>query len=138
MEAYPIGTTEQFCELRMKALRVSLFMCPFVIALPAPSGLHEDRGLAWSLAERELQTTVKSMQGVSAHGPAPESQTKQDAQASAIDERKNLIAEQVASLLNLPVSLKTEMDETTKDTLSVTVVRRARAIEQLPHRMRMK
>lgn len=138
MEAYRIGTTEQFGGLRTKALCLSLLVCPFVIALASESRLGTGLVPARSLAARAPQTALRSMQAASALEPAPESQTKQDAQASAIDERKKLIAEQIASRLNLRVSLKTKVDNTTKDTLSVTVVRRARAIEQLAHSMRMK
>jgi hypothetical protein len=35
-------------------------------------------------------------------------------------------------------SLKAEMDKTTRDTLSVAVIRRAGEIEQLAHKMRTK
>ena len=58
--------------------------------------------------------------------------------SDAAGERKKQIAEQSADLLKLANSLKAEMDKTSKDTLSVTVVRRAGEIEQLAHRMRSK
>jgi hypothetical protein len=40
--------------------------------------------------------------------------------------------------MGLANSLKAEIDKTTKDTLSVTVVRKADEIEHLAHKMRSK
>jgi hypothetical protein len=48
-------------------------------------------------------------------------------------ERKKRIADQSASLLKLATDLKAEVDKTTKDTLSITVVRKADEIEKLAH-----
>ena len=50
----------------------------------------------------------------------------------------NPVAVQSASLLKMAYELKSEVDKTTKDTLSVTVVRRASEIEQLARKMRSK
>lgn len=50
----------------------------------------------------------------------------------------NPVAVQTANLLKLAYSLKSEVDKTTKDTLSVTVVRQASEIEQLARKMRAK
>jgi type VI protein secretion system component VasF len=50
----------------------------------------------------------------------------------------NPVAVQSASLLKMAYDLKSEVDKTTKDTLSVTVVRRAAEIEQLARKMRAK
>jgi len=51
---------------------------------------------------------------------------------------KNPVAVQSTNLLKLAYNLKLEVDKTTKDTLSVTVVRQASEIEQLAHKMRAK
>jgi hypothetical protein len=51
---------------------------------------------------------------------------------------KNPVAVDTANLMKLANTLKSEVDKTTKDTLSVTVVREANEIEQLAHRMRTK
>lgn len=51
---------------------------------------------------------------------------------------KNPVAVQSANLLKLAYNLKAEVDKTTKDTLSVTVVREAGEIEQLARKMRTK
>ncbi len=50
----------------------------------------------------------------------------------------NPVAVQTTNLLKLAYNLKSEVDKTTKDTLSVTVVRQASEIEQLAHKMRTK
>jgi hypothetical protein len=50
----------------------------------------------------------------------------------------NPVEVQSASLLKMAYELKSEVDKTTKDTLSVTVVRRASDIEQLARKMRSK
>jgi hypothetical protein len=51
---------------------------------------------------------------------------------------KNPVAVQSAALLKLAYNLKSEVDKTTKDTLSVTVVRQATEIEQMARKMRTK
>jgi len=50
----------------------------------------------------------------------------------------NPMALQTTNLLKMAYDLKSEVDKTTKDTLSVAVVRRASEIEQLAHKMRAK
>jgi hypothetical protein len=50
--------------------------------------------------------------------------------------RKQEIAGECADLLKMAADLKAEVDKSTKDTLSVTVVRKANEIEQLAHKVR--
>jgi len=50
----------------------------------------------------------------------------------------NPVAVQTANLLKLAYGLKSEVDKTTKDTLSVAVVRQAGEIEQIARKMRTK
>ncbi|HEV2486937.1 MAG TPA: hypothetical protein VGT08_15520 [Terracidiphilus sp.] len=71
-----------------------------------------------------------------ASAPAPEQQAKQDVKVDPAAERKKQISDEAADLLKLANSLKAEMDKTTRDTLSVAVIRRAGEIEQLAHKMR--
>jgi hypothetical protein len=52
------------------------------------------------------------------------------------DEQKQQIASEAADLLKMATALKSEVDRTTKDQLSVSVVRKAGAIEQLAHKVR--
>jgi hypothetical protein len=53
-------------------------------------------------------------------------------------ERKKIIGDESALLLKLATDLKTEVDKTNKDTLSVNVIRKADAIEKLAHDMKEK
>lgn len=52
--------------------------------------------------------------------------------------RKKQIADESAMLLKLATDLKTEVDKTNKDTLSITVIRKAEAIEKLAHDVKEK
>jgi hypothetical protein len=53
-------------------------------------------------------------------------------------QRKTQIADDAAKLLKLATDLKTEVDKTSKDTLSVNVIRKADEIEKLAHSVREK
>ena len=50
--------------------------------------------------------------------------------------RKQQVATECADLLKMATDLKAEVDKTTKDELSVTVVRKASEIEQFAHKVR--
>lgn len=51
--------------------------------------------------------------------------------------QKQDAAREAEDLLKMATALKSEVDKSTKDTLSVTVVRRAGEIEQMAHKVRM-
>jgi hypothetical protein len=53
-------------------------------------------------------------------------------------ERRKQIADDTAKLLKLATDLKAEVDKTTKDTLSLGVIRRADEIERLAHSVKEK
>jgi len=65
-------------------------------------------------------------------------QSKQQDYAAANAERKKQIAEDSARLLKLATDLKSEVDKTTKDTLSLGVIRKADEIEKLAHSVKEK
>ncbi len=65
-------------------------------------------------------------------------QAKDQNFAAANAERKKQIAEDSAKLLKLATELKTEVDKTTKDTLSLGVIRKADEIEKLAHNVKEK
>jgi hypothetical protein len=52
--------------------------------------------------------------------------------------RKKLISDETAKLLKLATDLKTEVDKTNQDTLSVGVIRKADEIEKLAHDVKEK
>ena len=65
-------------------------------------------------------------------------QGKQQNFAQANTERKKQIADDSAKLLKLATDLKAEVDKTTKDTLSLSVIRKADEIERLAHSVKEK
>ena len=67
-----------------------------------------------------------------------EQQTKQQDYTAANLERRKQIAEDSARLLKLATDLKSEVDKTTKDTLSLGVIRKADEIEKLAHSVKEK
>lgn len=67
-----------------------------------------------------------------------EQQAKQQNFEAANAERKRQIADDSANLLKLATELKAEVDKTNKDVLSITVIRKADAIEKLAHQVKEK
>ena len=67
-----------------------------------------------------------------------EQQTKKQNFEAANTERKRQIAEDSANLLKLATELKNEVDKTNKDMLSITVIRKADAIEKLARQVKEK
>lgn len=67
--------------------------------------------------------------------PGGQSGANFDAQNAA---RKKQLAEDTARLVELAKELKAEVDKTTKDTLSLTVIRKADEIEKLAHAVKEK
>jgi hypothetical protein len=67
-----------------------------------------------------------------------EAQMKKQNFEAANAERKKQITDDSAKLLKLATDLKTEVDKTTKDTLSLTVIRKADEIEHLAHNVKEK
>jgi hypothetical protein len=68
--------------------------------------------------------------------PVPQSETQNSSASNP--QRKTQIADDTAKLLKLATDLKTEVDKTDKDTLSVNVIRKADEIEKLAHSVREK
>jgi hypothetical protein len=69
---------------------------------------------------------------------ARDNETKQQTSAVSDAERKKQIADDSAKLLKLATDLKAEVDKTSKDTLSVNVIRKADEIEKLAHSVKEK
>jgi hypothetical protein len=65
-------------------------------------------------------------------------QAKKDSFEAANTERKKQISADSAKLLKLAAELKSEVDKTNKDTLSVGVIRKADEIEKLAHSIKEK
>ncbi len=67
-----------------------------------------------------------------------EQQGKQPSSEAASVERRKQIADESAMLLKLATDLKAEVDRTSKDTLSLSVIRKADEIEKLAHSVKEK
>ena len=71
-----------------------------------------------------------------ATGQTPAQQNPQAAGGSAYDANKPAAVRECADLLKMATDLKTAVDKSTKDELSLTVVRKASDIEQWAHKVR--
>jgi hypothetical protein len=69
--------------------------------------------------------------------PAHPQSTNVSADAAEAERRRE-IADESARLLKLATDLKAEVDKTTKDTLSLEVIRKADAIERFAHDVKEK
>jgi hypothetical protein len=131
MRALRFGKRKSAYLLRTRALWLCSIAGVFAIAMAARPGLQQ------SFAQSQSSPAeASSSPASSAQAPAPEQQAKQEIKLDATAGQKHQIAEDCANLLKLANSLKAEVDKTTKDELSVTVVRQAGEIEQLAHKMR--
>jgi len=118
------------CWLRSSGKLCALVCCAALTV--ATAGLWRGR------AQSAPATTVTASSAKTASAPAPESgqQQKPPTGNAEVETREPEITRQCSDLLKLATDLKAEVDKTTKDTLSVTVVRKANEIEQLAHKVR--
>jgi hypothetical protein len=148
MRVQRIGSIKKARPLRTRAPWLCSLAVTFAIVLVVHPFQHKSFAqspssqaeAAPSAANQETENppTANPQDSASAHAPAPEQQAKQEVKADPAAERKKQISDETADLLKLANSLKAEMDKTTRDTLSVAVIRRAGEIEQLAHKMRTK
>jgi type VI protein secretion system component VasF len=80
--------------------------------------------------------TAPAANVAAAPGAASGHEPPQPSVSSATDPKQE-VASEAADLLKMATSLKSEVDKSTKDTLSITVVRKANEIEQLAHKVRV-
>ena len=132
MRVHCIGTTRKARPLPARAQWLCALAGMFVIAVVAWPGQH--RTLAQD--SPPSPTAANSSSATSPQASPPEQQPKQEIKLDAAAQQKKQIADDCANLFKLANSLKAEVDKTTKDELSVTVVRKAGEIEQLAHKMR--
>jgi hypothetical protein len=118
--------------LRRRRGHLCLLACCAALAIAAGAGLL--RGHAQS-APAPATTAPEKVS--TAPAPAATGQQEGPPTANTPDEtEKQQIAGECADLLKMATDLKFEVGKTTKDTLSVTVVRKASEIEQLAHKVR--
>jgi hypothetical protein len=115
--------------------QLCLLACCAAFAFAAGAGLL--RGHAQSAPSPAPTTAAGTPEKVaSAPAPAAAQQDKSPPANTADEAGKQEIASECADLLKMATDLKSAVDKTTKDTLSITVVRKAGAIEQLAHKVR--
>ena len=130
-----IGATDSEGWLRSHGGKLCVLACFALLAVAMGAGLLHS--YAQELFPLPAYNPSKS---TSTQPPAPGQQQKPPAESAPADQQteggKQEIASECANLLKMATDLKTEVDKTTKDTLSVTVVRKAGEIEQLAHKVR--
>ena len=82
------------------------------------------------------ETAVHPSADASGQGATPQKASRKEKAEAADAARKQQLADDSARLLALAIALKAEVDKTSKDTLSLTVIRKADEIEKLAHTVR--
>jgi hypothetical protein len=152
VRAHSIGKNKKTHHLRTMTLWGCALASVFVFAIAAGLG---ERGSfaqsAQSLSGDGAQTsqervspatadasTANPSGGTGAPTPLQVQQGKSESRDVVTDLKKQQIAEDSANLLKLASSLKSEVDKTTVDTVSITAIRQADEIVKLAHKMRKK
>lgn len=130
-----------------KRKRLILEVCIVLLALPALASQAQQEPSAPS-SPRASAASPNPVATAAANNPKvdsspdqdktlPQSETLAQRQHDAqIQERKNQLAVDTAKLLQLANELKTEMDKSSKDMLSVAVIKKADEVEKLAHKVR--
>jgi hypothetical protein len=127
---------------RSRAGLLCVFAGLLVVLIATSAGRMSSRAQSSPAQDTKTsrQTAIAAANTASA-APQPAGASAQaidkPAQAAAANAQKQEAAAEAADLLKMATSLKTEVDKSTKDTLSVIVVRKAGEIEQLAHKVRM-
>jgi hypothetical protein len=111
------------------------FLAMAVLAGAAPPGVQ---GPAGNTDRPYLLPEANRLPDVNDQMKMREQLAKQQNFEAANAERRKQIADDSARLLKLANDLKAEVDKTTKDMLSLTVIRKADEIERLAHNMKEK
>jgi hypothetical protein len=120
---------------RLYLVQLCLLACCIAFGLAVGAGLL--CGHAQSApAPAPATATAPPEKVASTPAPAAGQQDKLPTANTADETQKQEIASECAVLLTMATDLKSAVDKTTKDTLSITVVRKAGAIEQLAHKVR--
>ena len=83
-----------------------------------------------------VATTASSAANSGTPAPADAQQPNPPAANAALDPRSQQLARECADLLKLATDLKAQVDKSTKNQLSVTVVREASQIERLARKVK--
>lgn len=108
--------------------------CLLAIAFTAPAALAAQQNPDKSIHD----PSVTAPPDANAQMAMRDQKAKEQNYEAANTERKRQIADDSAKLLQLATELKAEVDKTTKDTLSITVIRKADEIEKLARDVKTK
>ena len=105
--------------------------CAGLVFLAACTGFAQDGhpAAAASATSGAPQAPVTAVGDAKPQAGSPATPLKQ--QKASDDERKKQISDESTQLLAMALALKAEVDKTNKDTLSLSVIRKADAIERL-------
>ena len=110
---------------------------PGTLVLACCAALAVSASLFHARAQSAPVPTSAPPQKLVAHAPAIGSSEQSISSGNAGENNaRQQVADECADLLKLANDLKAEVDKSTKDTLSLSVVRKADQIEQLAHRLR--
>ena len=118
--------------------RVCAIVCLAVAAALACSAQQGQQPPSLNPDKPYLLPEANNLPDVNAQMRMREQAQKKQNFDAANAERRRQIAEDSARLLKLAAELKAEVDKTTKDTLSLGVIRKADEIERLAHGVREK
>ena len=138
MRVNRIGATRKGRLLPARAIWFCWVVLLIVVVLAARTG-HGAGQTETPWTPQAEGTPTSSLPGVVVAPSATSTQAQQTnpQAANTIANPKNKeIVDDTANLLKLANTLKAEVDKTSADTLSVTVIRKAGEIEQLAHKMR--
>jgi hypothetical protein len=127
----PAGPERHEGWFRRRSVPLCLLACCAALAAATGAGL-----LCGHAQSAPAPATPAPEKVASTPPPAAGQQQKPPAANNPEDAQKQEIASECADLLKMATDLKSAVDKTTRDTLSVTVVRKAGAIEQLAHKVR--
>jgi hypothetical protein len=138
MKVRRMGSKIQVRLLRTRALWVCLLTGLFVIAVAIRPGARTTFAQSAEPQAAPPPATSDAAAGAVAQTPSQDQAAKAQVSDAAAGPPKKQVALDGANLLKMANDLKANVDKTTPDTLSVTVVREAEEIEKLAHKMRSK
>jgi hypothetical protein len=128
-----IHATKDLRGRRKRGFWIALIAGSIALAL-APAGSEGLLQNGYPHIPPEMTRIPDRNQANDINGPQTQKQSYEAANAA----RKKQIAQDSASLLKLATDLKAEVDKTNKDTLSLSVIRKADEIEKLAHNIKEK
>jgi hypothetical protein len=138
MKIRRMGCKRKVRLLRTRALWVCLLASLFVTAVAIRPGARTALAQSTETQAATPPATSDTAPGAAAQAPSQDQAAKPEVSDAVAGPPKKQVALDGANLLKMANDLKANMDKTTPDTLSVTVIRQAEEIEKLAHKMRSK